>query len=262
MAKPLGIDATSPPQPGARESTTIATTGKPLRRSARKPAAKAVEKSAGKSIGKSIGKSVGSWGEREAGILAVALELFLKDGYENTSMAAVAAAAGLSEGTLYNYFRNKIDLVISVTLVNLEERVAAAVRAVDTAETLRDGLQRLIALHLASIIRDEEIYRIWLREVRGVKTYRRSASRDALARFANQFLRLLDRFGYGDDTACGGREALPRTMMRDVIFGGSEHIGFTAMVQRRAGAIDGDDVAARLAAIHLRGFGLDGARRA
>ena len=206
--------------------------------------------------------SVGVWGEREAGILAVASKLFLENGYENTSMAAVAAAAGLSEGTLYNYFRNKIDLVVSVTLSSLEERVSAAERAVAEAPTLREGLRQLIALHLASIIRDEEIYRIWLREVRGVKTYRRSASRDALARFANQFLRLLDRFDYREDTTGALPGGLSRAMMRDVIFGGSEHIGFTAMVQRRAGAIDVDAVAAQLAEIHLRGFGLDGDRRA
>ena len=46
--------------------------------------------------------AVGAWGEREGGILSVAEDLFLRNGYENTSMAAVAAAAGLSEGTLYN----------------------------------------------------------------------------------------------------------------------------------------------------------------
>lgn len=204
--------------------------------------------------GKSAEKTapVGSWGEREAGILNVAHELFQRDGYENTSMAAVAAAAGLSEGTLYNYFRNKIDLVIRVTLVNLELRVAAAVRAVDEADTLREGLERLIALHLSSIVGDEEIYRTWLREVRGVKTYRRSAGRDALGRFANQFPRLLQKFD------CVEKPGAPsHAMMRDLVFGGSEHIGFTAIVQRRADRIDVEATAKQLADVYLRGFELE-----
>lgn len=197
-------------------------------------------------------RAVGSWGERESGILAVARDLFLRDGYENTSMATVAAAAGLSEGTLYNYFRNKIDLVIRVTLDNLELRVAAATRAVDEAQTLRDGLAKLIELHLSSIVGDEEIYRIWLREVRGVKSYRRSASRDALGRFANQFPRLLRKFGHEEKE--GG---LSHAVMRDLVFGGSEHIGFTAIVQRRADRIDVARTACELTDVYLRGFGLE-----
>ena len=99
--------------------------------------------------------AVGAWGEREAGILAVAEDLFLRNGYENTSMAAVAAAAGLSEGTLYNYFRNKNDLVIRSGLAVLERRVEAAQQAVREAGSLREGLERLIALHLSAIIEDD-----------------------------------------------------------------------------------------------------------
>ncbi len=198
-------------------------------------------------------QAVGAWGERESGILEVAEALFLKQGYENTSMAAVAAAAGLSEGTLYNYFRNKNDLVIRAGLAALERRVEAAERAVAEASSLREGLERLIALHLSSVIEDDEKYRIWLREVRGVKAYRRSPGRDALSRFANQFVRLLERFGHTEDAA----GAPSRTMMRDMVFGGSEHIGFTAMIQKRADRIDVEATAKLLAGVYLRGFGLE-----
>ena len=110
-------------------------------------------------------------------------------------MAAVAAAAGLSEGTLYNYFHNKTDLVI---------RVSSAISSCASRRPSAPSRRRrrcargseTDSLHLSSIIEDEENYRTWLREVRGVKSYRRSAGRDALARFANQFPRLLDRFGH------------------------------------------------------------------
>lgn len=197
--------------------------------------------------------AVGAWGEREAGILKVAEDLFLRNGYENTSMAAVAAAAGLSEGTLYNYFRNKNDLVIRAGLAALERRVEAAQQAVEEATSLREGLEKLIALHLSAVIEDDEKYRIWLREVRGVKSYRRSAGRDALARFANQFPALLDKFGHAEERAGGPT----RAMMRDMVFGGSEHIGFTAMIQKRADRIDVEATAKILSEAYLRGFGLE-----
>ncbi len=219
---------------------------RPQRNEARATIAKSGKPRAGAS-------AVGAWGEREGGILSVAEDLFLRNGYENTSMAAVAAAAGLSEGTLYNYFRNKNDLVIRAGLAALERRVEAAQQAVKEAGSLREGLERLIALHLSAVIEDDEKYRIWLREVRGVKSYRRSAGRDALARFANQFVALLDKFGHGEDRPGGPS----RAMMRDMVFGGSEHIGFTAMIQRRAATIDVRATAKILANVYLRGFGLE-----
>ncbi len=115
-------------------------------------------------------------------------------------------------------------------------------------------MRKLIALHLSAIMHNEETYRIWMREVRTGRAYRRSPGRDALARFANQFLRLLDRFGYTQESYGG----LTRAMMREVVFGGSEHIGFTAMIQRRADQIDIEETARALAGVYLRGFGLAG----
>ena len=54
-------------------------------------------------------------------ILKVATEGFLADGYAATSMDAVAAAAGISKGTLYSRYPNKESLLRAV----VEDRVAA-----------------------------------------------------------------------------------------------------------------------------------------
>jgi AcrR family transcriptional regulator len=42
-----------------------------------------------------------------------AVELFVAKGYDNTTLDEVAAAAGTSRRTLFNYFRNKEDLALS-----------------------------------------------------------------------------------------------------------------------------------------------------
>ncbi len=43
-----------------------------------------------------------------------ACALFLNDGYESTSMAAVGKAAGVAPNTLYWYFSNKDDLLVAI----------------------------------------------------------------------------------------------------------------------------------------------------
>jgi AcrR family transcriptional regulator len=47
-------------------------------------------------------------------ILDGAMQLFLKDGYEGTSMDRVAAAAGVSKNTIYNHFQDKEGLFVAL----------------------------------------------------------------------------------------------------------------------------------------------------
>jgi AcrR family transcriptional regulator len=48
--------------------------------------------------------------EKRAQILGGAARVFAADGYEGASMARIAAVAGVSKGTLYNYFDSKAAL--------------------------------------------------------------------------------------------------------------------------------------------------------
>jgi TetR/AcrR family fatty acid metabolism transcriptional regulator len=195
---------------------------------------------------------VGRWGEREKGILEVATSLYARDGYENVSMAAVAAAAGLSEGTLYNYFRDKQDLVLRVSEAAFEGRTAEAEQIVAEAPSLRSGLEALIALELGLLIEAKEIFRIWLREVRTSAGYRQSTARRRLRGFSSQLIRLFEKWKAVPDPGLG----LSLPIMRDMVFGSLEHIVWTAIVQRRTDEIDVARLSRDLAAAYLRAFGL------
>lgn len=47
-------------------------------------------------------------------ILAIALQVFLEEGYAAASMSTIAARVGGSKGTLYNHFRSKAELFVAV----------------------------------------------------------------------------------------------------------------------------------------------------
>jgi TetR/AcrR family fatty acid metabolism transcriptional regulator len=195
---------------------------------------------------------VGRWGERDEGILKVATLLYSRHGYENVSMAMVAQTAGLSEGTLYNYFRDKQDLILRVSLAAFEGHVAEAEHIVSAAKSLREGLEGLIALQLRILVGAKEIYRLWLREVRGAGDYRRSPAREMLRRFSAPMIGLFERFGSIDE-----KSSLGVGHMRDMIHGGVEQIVWTAIVQRRIEKIDAPELSRALADAYLRAFGLD-----
>jgi TetR/AcrR family transcriptional repressor of mexJK operon len=80
-------------------------------------------------------------------ILELATALFVKHGYDGTSMDAVATAAGVSKGTLYSRYPDKEALFRKV----VEERVAAwgadtSRRGVITGETLEQRLKQYAKL--------------------------------------------------------------------------------------------------------------------
>jgi TetR/AcrR family transcriptional regulator, mexJK operon transcriptional repressor len=60
------------------------------------------------------GRPVGGSEQKRTAIVAAALRLFLRDGFERTSVDAIAAEAGVSKRTIYNHYGDKESLFLSV----------------------------------------------------------------------------------------------------------------------------------------------------
>jgi AcrR family transcriptional regulator len=75
-------------------------------------------------------------------IVDAAAELFVRDGYDATSMTALARAAGVTPNTLYWYFDDKDHLLVAV----LDQEVVAALAAHQTnrATTLTEQLLQTV----------------------------------------------------------------------------------------------------------------------
>ncbi len=70
--------------------------------------------------------------QRRAGLVEVALQIFGADGYQATTMDAVAAAAGVTKPVLYQHFSSKHDLfleLLGTVASRLTETVVDAVSA-------------------------------------------------------------------------------------------------------------------------------------
>lgn len=52
--------------------------------------------------------------QRQSQILAAAAKVFARKGYERATIADIAKAARVAEGSIYNYFKNKEDLLVSL----------------------------------------------------------------------------------------------------------------------------------------------------
>jgi AcrR family transcriptional regulator len=79
---------------------------------------------------------------RREQILAAALKCFSRDGFHQTTTADIVRESGLSQGTLYLYFRSKDDLIAAIT--DDRHRREAALNAL--AEQEQDPMQSILTL--------------------------------------------------------------------------------------------------------------------
>lgn len=77
--------------------------------------------------------------EKRIEIINAARKLLLKEGYESTSMTKLAAAAGVAPNTIYWYFKDKDEVLVSVLNTELKERMAEY-----TQRTFTDWTERLL----------------------------------------------------------------------------------------------------------------------
>jgi TetR/AcrR family transcriptional regulator, mexJK operon transcriptional repressor len=73
--------------------------------------------------------------EKRAAILTAARGLFLSDGFDRSSVDAVAARAGVSKRTVYDYFGDKQSLLHAVVAGISDSLVDAVRRTIDTTLT-------------------------------------------------------------------------------------------------------------------------------
>ena len=95
---------------------------------------------------------------KAAAILKAAKELFLRDGYSDTSMDAVALEAGVSKRTVYGHFGNKEDLFAEIIREMCSDVLPSDVaRKDEDSHNVEEHLTRIGTVFLAAIYGEEQI---------------------------------------------------------------------------------------------------------
>jgi len=148
--------------------------------------------------------------DRRRQIIDAAQRCFMRNGFEATSMADIIAESGLSAGSLYVHFENKVDIIRQVASEVLTERAVDAATLVDRdplpppSQLVAEYLDRLqggtgadIRIHTwSACLRDPEL-------------------RSVFADFAEQFSRLNETYmrtwleQQGVDEATAAHRAAP-----------------------------------------------------
>jgi TetR/AcrR family fatty acid metabolism transcriptional regulator len=89
---------------------------------------------------------------RESAIIAAATAVYLESGYAGAKMSEIAKRAGIAEGTLYLYFRNKHALMLAVVAEHWSELTRGAHASLRGQSGYFGKVEALARYHLTSMI--------------------------------------------------------------------------------------------------------------
>ncbi len=124
------------------------------------------------------------------GILQAALDVLRSDGFEHLTIEKVAEAAGIAKGSVYNYFRNKQELVTQVFERSIEPAIEAGGHIIASSMEAVEKLEAMLRLWFSHFSKHRGLFDFLFRDphVRELCfTSQRSKNTLAIDRFRSIF---------------------------------------------------------------------------
>ncbi len=182
-------------------------------------------------------KSRARLGQRESDILEAATRLFAEEGFHATSTRKIAAAAGVSEGTLFHYFSTKNVLLLAILDDFYAGLIESAREGVQEIMGTRERLSFLARNHLRALMDKQalmmRLIQVYLSvDINYYRDYKNSAIHDLNYRYTRIF----------DGVIKEGMERgyikadIELPAVRDLFFGGLEYGMRTLLGRKYTGA--------------------------
>ncbi len=111
----------------------------------------------GFSSGRSIIASKGKHNDKYRRILEAAVKVFAEQGFHQSTIAQVAREAGVADGTIYLYFKNKDDILIQFYQYKTKQVFQKFRDEVEKGSTAVEKLRNLIRTHLQEFQNDRNM---------------------------------------------------------------------------------------------------------
>ena len=171
---------------------------------------------------------------REEAIVAAARRMFLARGFARTTMAEIARQAGVADGTIYLYFKNKEDLARAVVADFYRRLTESAQAGVDALSTTRERLHFLARHHMQNVMDERRILEMLPVINADIDSY----SESELFELNKNYVVVFDRIAKNGQSAGEIKPNLTPWILRDIFFGAMDYGFKTMMIKNRRKDID------------------------
>lgn len=99
-------------------------------------------------------------------ILRAAIKVFARSGFFNSKVADVAREAGVADGTVYLYFKNKDDILVSIFNDHMNEALANGRKSLAELDEPVEKIRRIVLAHLDGLGRERDLAIVFQVELR------------------------------------------------------------------------------------------------
>jgi TetR/AcrR family fatty acid metabolism transcriptional regulator len=183
-------------------------------------------------------------------ILKAAIKVFAKNGFYATRVSEIANEAGVADGTIYLYFKNKDDVLITIFEDGIERLVAILREVAESDEPFERRITRIVELQLGLLEEQRDLAEV-------ITVNLRQSSRLLKQYAAPLFMQYIDVIAgvvrEGQEEGAFRQDLNPRVVAR-CLFGALDAILLTWALG------EGDAQALRKAATHCASLFLEGLR--
>jgi len=101
-------------------------------------------------------------------ILDAAIKVFAELGFHNSTISQVAKEAGVADGTIYLYFKNKHDILVQFFTYKTKQVFDSFKEAVNKGDNAIDKLKHLIQKHFEEFQKDKNMAVVYRAETRQI----------------------------------------------------------------------------------------------
>jgi len=161
--------------------------------------------------------------EKEQSIIAATRTVFREHGSENVKISEIAKLAGLAEGTVYIYFKNKNALLLAVATDFYEDLTRDAAKGIKELAGTSDRLRFLARHHFERVADEWPMIALAMSPYQASNEYSNTEGYQLNRKYVEVFDQVIrESVNRGEI-----REELPLNIIRDIFYGGLEYAART-----------------------------------
>ncbi|MBO8164486.1 MAG: TetR/AcrR family transcriptional regulator [Brevibacillus sp.] len=124
-------------------------------------------------------------GEKYQAIIDAAVRVIAKQGYHNAQVSRIAKEAKVADGTIYLYFENKDDILISLFNEKMGQFIETCRHRIEQADSIEEKVYVLIHAHLSQLAQNPELAIVTQIELRQSNPLIREGIGEVMKRYFN-----------------------------------------------------------------------------
>ncbi len=181
-------------------------------------------------------------------ILDAAVSVFAQNGFYNAKVSQIAKEAGVADGTIYLYFKNKEDILIQVFIDAMDEILRRQEEALATITDPVDRLRTFIRVHFASVAESRAMAEVITVELRQSAKFMRNTDMKPFGRYLAMIARIVDD---GVRLGAFAESSVPRLIAR-AVFGAVDELALEWAMSDRHQSLD--EASSHVADLFLSGL--------